>query len=164
MTPKSLLRHKEAISTMEELCDGSFNTVMPEIDPHDPQRITRVVLCSGKVYFDLLSRRREKQLHNVAIIRVEQLYPFPEADLAELLANYPNVNIAVWCQEEPINQGAWYSSQHHIRRVIHSRYPSLYLHYAGREGSASPAAGYMSLHVRQQENLVHQALYVEDLD
>ena len=164
MTPKSLLRHKEAISTMEELCDGSFNTVMPEIDPHDPQKITRVVLCSGKVYFDLLAKRRAEQLHSVAIIRVEQLYPFPEADLAELLASYPNVNIAVWCQEEPMNQGAWYSSQHHIRRVIHSRYPSLYLHYAGREGSASPAAGYMSLHVRQQETLVHQALYVEDLD
>ena len=164
MTPKSLLRHKEATSTLEDLCNGSFRTVEPEPDAHDPHKITRIVLCSGKVYYDLLVKRREDQLDNVAIVRIEQLYPFPEADLAKLLAEYKNINTVVWCQEEPMNQGAWYSSQHHIRRVIHAKYPSLFLHYAGREGSAAAAAGYMSLHVRQQEQLVHNALYVEDLD
>ena len=164
MTPKSLLRHKEATSTLEDLCNGSFRTVVPESDSKDRHKVTRVVLCSGKVYYDLLSKRREDQLDNVAIIRIEQLYPFPEADLAELLVEYPNMDTVVWCQEEPMNQGAWYSSQHHIRRVVHSRDPSLYLHYAGREGSAAAAAGYMSLHVRQQETLVHTALYKEDLD
>ena len=164
MTPKSLLRHKEATSTLEDLCNGSFRTVVPESDPKDRHKVTRVVLCSGKVYYDLLSKRREDQLDNVAIIRIEQLYPFPEADLAELLVEYPNMDTVVWCQVEPMNQGALYSSQHHIRRVVHSKDPSLYLHYAGREGSAAAAAGYMSLHVRQQESLVHTALYKENLD
>ncbi|MDG2071519.1 MAG: 2-oxoglutarate dehydrogenase E1 component [Pseudomonadales bacterium] len=164
MTPKSLLRHKDATSTLEDLCNGSFQNVIPEEDEHDPHKITRVVLCSGKVYFDLMSKRREDNLHHVVIFRVEQLYPFPEADLMELLGNYPNITTAVWCQEEPMNQGAWYSSQHHIRRVIDARFPALYLHYAGREASAAAAAGYVSLHVRQQEDLVHHALYVEDRD
>ena len=164
MTPKSLLRHKEATSTLEELCSGAFRTVLPEVNPQYPHKVTRVVLCSGKVYYDLLTKRRENQLDNVALIRIEQLYPFPEADLAELLGEFPNMETVVWCQEEPMNQGAWYSSQHHIRRVIHSKNPSLYLHYAGRDGSAAAAAGYMSLHVRQQETLVNTALYEKDLD
>ena len=164
MTPKSLLRHKDATSTLEDLCDGSFQNVIPEEDEHDPYKITQVVLCSGKVYFDLLAKRREDNLHHIVIFRIEQLYPFPEADLMALLGKYPNINTAVWCQEEPMNQGAWYSSQHHIRRVINAKFPSLYLHNAGREASAAAAAGYVSLHVRQQEDLVHHALYVENRD
>jgi 2-oxoglutarate dehydrogenase E1 component len=158
MSPKSLLRHKDAVSTLEQLAEGQFQNVIGEIDEHKPKAITRVVLCSGKVYYDLLSARREHGLDHIALVRLEQLYPFPELELEAVLANYPNLKEMFWCQEEPMNQGAWYSSQHHMRRVIHSLKPTLYLDYAGREASASPAAGYMALHVAQQEQLIATAL------
>lgn len=164
MTPKSLLRHKEAISTLEDLCEGQFQNIIPEVDDHDPDKITTLVMCSGKVYYDLLSKRRGDELKHVAIMRIEQLYPFPEDEMRQVVANYPNIDTAVWCQEEPMNQGAWYSSQHHMRRILHEAFPSIYLHYAGRAPSASPAAGYMSLHVKQQEALVHDALYKQETD
>lgn len=159
MTPKSLLRHKEAISTIEELTEGEFRTVIDCKGIDDPNAVDRVVFCSGKVYYDLLAKRSEDELNNVVIVRIEQLYPFPEADMEEVLKRYPNVKSAIWCQEEPMNQGAWYSSQHHMRRVVLRVYPDMYLAYAGREASAAAAAGYMSLHVKQQEQLVHDALY-----
>lgn len=159
MTPKSLLRHKEAISSIEDLVDGQFTTVIPDHTIEDNEAVDRIVFCSGKVYYDLHAKRNEDELKNVAIIRIEQLYPFPEEDMIAAFENYPNVKYAAWCQEEPMNQGAWYSSQHHMRRVIHRKFPELYLAYAGREASAAAAAGYMSLHVRQQEGLVHDALY-----
>ncbi len=161
MSPKSLLRHKEAVSSLEDLTDGSFQTVIHDQSGAPDDEITRIIFCSGKVYYDLLAKRDEDQLRHVAIVRIEQLYPFPEDDMGAVLDRYPNVAFPVWCQEEPMNQGAWYSSQHHMRRVIHQRFPGLYLHYSGRDASASPAAGYPSLHVRQQEQVVENALYAE---
>ncbi len=158
-TPKSLLRHKLAISTLEDLANGTFQPVMAEIDPIEAERVSRVVLCSGKVYYDLLERRRDDHVEDVAIVRLEQLYPFPEQELAQAIAPYRNLKDVVWCQEEPMNQGAWYASQHHMRRVILAHGEDLYLSYAGREASAAPAAGYMQLHVQQQSRLVEDALY-----
>ncbi|MCZ6890849.1 MAG: 2-oxoglutarate dehydrogenase E1 component [Gammaproteobacteria bacterium] len=159
LTPKSLLRHKLAVSTLEDLADGSFHAVLGEVDDLDPQRIDRVVLCSGKVYYDLLATRREDGVENVAIIRMEQLYPFPEAELGEIIAPYANLNDVVWCQEEPMNQGAWYSSQHHMRRVILRHDDQIYLAYAGREGFAAPAGGYVATHIEGQRQLMHDALH-----
>jgi len=158
MSPKSLLRHKEAISTIEELAEGRFHNVLDETDDLDKSRVDRVVLCSGKVYYDLRAARRERGLENVAILRLEQLYPFPEAELQGLLEAYPNLEDAIWCQEEPMNQGAWYASQHHMRRVIHRHKVDVYLRYVGREASAAPAAGYMALHLAQLEQFIDEAL------
>ena len=157
-TPKSLLRHKLAISTLEELADGCFQTVISEVDELDPAKVERIVLCSGKVYYDLLAERREREQDNIAIIRLEQLYPFPEEQLLEVLAPYTNIKDMVWCQEEPMNMGAWYSSQHHMRRVLQIQNPDLHLSYAGRDAAASPAAGYMALHIEQQQKLIDDAL------
>jgi 2-oxoglutarate dehydrogenase E1 component len=159
MTPKSLLRHKEASSTLEDLVVGSFKNIIGDETVTNSQAVDRIVFCSGKVYYDLNAKRIEDKLENVAIARIEQLYPFPELDMKSTINSYPNIKQAVWCQEEPMNQGAWYSSQHHLRRVLHKEIPELYLAYAGREASAAAAVGYMSLHVKQQEQLVHEALY-----
>ncbi|MCR9104102.1 MAG: 2-oxoglutarate dehydrogenase E1 component [Gammaproteobacteria bacterium] len=160
MSPKSLLRHKEAVSTLEELADGQFYNVLDEVDDLDPQKVERVIMCSGKVYYDLLAARRERGLDTMAILRLEQLYPFPEAELLETLASYPNVVDAIWCQEEPMNQGAWYASQHHMRRVMYQHKMDVYLRYVGRDPSASPAAGYMALHVEQMDRFIDEALGV----
>src|SRR5690554_278970 len=160
LSPKSLLRHKLAVSTLEDLAEGSFQTVIPEIDQIDPAKVDRVIMCSGKVYYDLLEKRRADENENVAIVRIEQLYPFPEDDLSEVLAPYTNVRKVVWCQEEPMNQGAWYCSQHHMRRVLSQHSVSnLYLDYAGREASAAPAGGYPSVHAEEQAKLLQDALY-----
>ena len=158
MTPKSLLRHKLATSSVEELCDGQFQNVIGEIDPIKPNDVTRIVLCSGKVYYDLLEKRRSLELQHVALIRVEQLYPFPEAELKVELDKYRRAKEVIWCQEEPQNQGAWYASQHHFRAVLRK---SQDLAYAGRAASASPAVGYFALHVEQQNSLVDDALNAE---
>jgi 2-oxoglutarate dehydrogenase E1 component len=158
MTPKSLLRHKEAISHLEDLADGHFHNVLGETDAVDKSAVERIIICSGKVFYDLRAARRERGIDNIAILRLEQLYPFPEADLLDLLSAYPNINDAVWCQEEPMNQGAWYASQHHMRRVIHQHNPDVYLRYVGRDSSAAPAAGFMALHVAQQEQFINEAL------
>ena len=160
LTPKSLLRHKLAISTLEDLANGSFQTVIPEIDQLDAQKVERVVLCSGKVYYDLLEKRRAEGRTDTAIVRIEQLYPFPEDDLAEVLSQYGNLKHIVWCQEEPMNQGAWYCSQHHMRRVAVAHKQGLFLEYAGRDASAAPACGYASLHAEQQEKLLQDAFNV----
>ncbi|MDH4554148.1 2-oxoglutarate dehydrogenase E1 component [Pseudomonas sp. BN417] len=160
LTPKSLLRHKLAISTLEDLAEGSFQTVIGEIDQIDPKKVDRLVLCSGKVYYDLLEKRRAEGREDIAILRIEQLYPFPEDDLAEALAPYKNLKHIVWCQEEPMNQGAWYCSQHHMRRVAAAHKKGLFLEYAGREGSAAPACGYASMHAEQQEKLLQDAFTV----
>jgi 2-oxoglutarate dehydrogenase E1 component len=157
MTPKSLLRHKLAVSTKEELTEGGFQLIIPEIDQQNIKDIKRIVLCSGKVYYELLQKRREQKLDNVAIIRIEQLYPFPEAELRSLLEQYPQAKDVIWCQEEPKNQGAWYCSQHHLIAALS---PQQTLSYAGREASASPAVGLPSLHMKQQTALVDQALGV----
>lgn len=160
LTPKSLLRHKLAVSTLEDLAEGSFQTVIPEIDAQDPANVERIVLCSGKVYYDLLEKRRAEGREDIAIVRLEQLYPFPEDDLIEVLAPYKNVKHIVWCQEEPMNQGAWYCSQHHMRRIIGGHDKSLVLEYAGRDASAAPACGYASMHAEQQAKLLQDAFTV----
>jgi 2-oxoglutarate dehydrogenase E1 component len=160
LTPKSLLRHKLATSTLEELTQGSFQTVIPEVDAIDPAKVERVIMCSGKVYYDLLDKRRAEGREDIAIVRIEQLYPFPEEDLAEALAPYQNLKHIVWCQEEPMNQGAWYCSQHHMRRVAIAHKKELFLQYAGRDASAAPAVGYASMHAEQQEKLLQDAFTV----
>ena len=161
-TPKSLLRHKQAVSSLEELADGGFQTIIPEVDEHEAADVTRMVMCSGKVYYDLLDQRRVAELADTVIIRIEQLYPFPQDDLNELMGRYPNLTDVVWCQEEPMNQGAWYCSQHHMRRSLgeHNN-RSLNLRYAGRDASAAPACGYMSTHAQEQKQLVADALGIE---
>ena len=155
MSPKSLLRHRLAVNTLEDLTEGHFQEIIPEIDAHDPNKITRVVACSGKVYYDVLEARRERKLENVAIIRIEQLYPFPQALYNQILNQYPKLFDVVWCQEEPKNQGAWYQSLHHLERGLQ---PHQRLIYAGRAPLASPAVGYYSVHVEQQQQLVDDAL------
>ena len=161
MSPKSLLRHKEAISTLEELAEGSFQTVIPETDDLQPDEARRLILCSGKVYYELRAKRRERELTDTVIVRLEQLYPFPEELLQEVIAPYANLETVVWCQEEPQNMGAWYSSQHHMKNVIARHNDRLVLTYAGREASASPAAGYTALHLREQEQLIKDALNLD---
>ncbi|MEP1471770.1 MAG: 2-oxoglutarate dehydrogenase E1 component [Halieaceae bacterium] len=158
MSPKSLLRHKEAISSLEDLANGRFHNILDETDALDGEKVERLIICSGKVYYDLRAARRERELENIAILRLEQLYPFPEAELLQVLSNYPNIVDAVWCQEEPMNQGAWYASQHHMRRVIARHKVDVYLRYVGRDASAAPAAGYMALHLEQQEKFIDEAL------
>jgi len=155
MSPKSLLRHPLAISSLDELANGSFQPAIGEIDALDPQQVKRVVLCSGKVYYDLLEQRRKNEQTDVAIVRIEQLYPFPHKAVQEALTDYAHVQDFVWCQEEPLNQGAWYCSQHHFREVVPF---GASLRYAGRPASASPAVGYMSVHQQQQQDLVNDAL------
>ncbi|MGD8842181.1 MAG: 2-oxoglutarate dehydrogenase E1 component [Gammaproteobacteria bacterium] len=161
MTPKSLLRHRLAISSLDDLTQGEFRPLIPEVDVLDAARVTRVVLCSGKVYYDLLEKRRNEALEHVAIVRVERLYPFPRAELRSLLAGYPDVVDFVWCQEEPKNQGAWFSSRHNISAALPERKR---LQYAGRAFSAAPAAGYAWLHLQQQHALVDAALGLEPLE
>lgn len=159
MSPKSLLRHKEAISTIEDLAEGRFHNVLDETDDIDKSKVQRVVFCSGKVFYDLRAARRERGLDHIAILRLEQLYPFPEDELQEILANsYPNIVDAIWCQEEPMNQGAWYASQHHMRRVIQRHKVDVYLRYVGRDASAAPAAGYMALHLEQMKQFIDDAM------
>ncbi|NHB86337.1 2-oxoglutarate dehydrogenase E1 component [Photorhabdus tasmaniensis] len=158
MSPKSLLRHPLAVSSLDELANGKFQTVIGEVDTLDPKGVKRVVLCSGKVYYDLLDQRRKNEQTNVAIVRIEQLYPFPHQDVQSALEQYAHVHDFVWCQEEPLNQGAWYCSQHNFREVIPF---GASLRYAGRPASASPAVGYTSVHQQQQQELVNDALNVE---
>lgn len=162
ITPKSLLRHKDATSTLDDLSGGSFQTVIPEIDEIDAKKVTRVVMCSGKVYYELLEFRRQNEaMANTAVIRIEQLYPFPAEVLEETLRQYPKLVDVVWCQEEPQNQGAWYPTQHRMRAVLKDINEKIYLRYAGRPSSAAPAAGYVSVHVEEQTKLINQAFDVE---
>src|SRR5690606_32398494 len=159
MSPKSLLRHKETTTTLEELANGSFQCVIGETDSNIvADKVERVILCSGKVYYDLRAERRNRGIENIAIVRLEQLYPFPEDDLKETLQQYTNVSDVVWCQEEPMNQGAWYSSQHNMRKVMQSLGWTMNLRYAGREASAAAAAGYPELHNQQLKAFLEQAL------
>jgi 2-oxoglutarate dehydrogenase E1 component len=155
MTPKSLLRHRLAVSSLDELEGGGFWTVLPEIDPIPPDRVRRLVFCSGKVYYDLLEARRKEDIDDVAIIRIEQLYPFPIEFYAEAVARYRLAREVVWCQEEPQNQGAWYQIRHRLQEPLADDQE---LYYAGRMGAAAPAVGYYQVHVAQQEGLVDAAL------
>jgi 2-oxoglutarate dehydrogenase E1 component len=155
LTPKSLLRHKLAVSTLDELANGGFQLVIPDTTAKPGQKTRRVVLCSGKVYYDLVEDAAKRGVNDVAIIRVEQLYPFPRKEIADQLAKYPATKEIFWCQEEPMNQGAWYQIQHHLLSVIGSEHS---LHYAGRARSPAPAAGHFNSHVAEQAALVEQAL------
>ena len=155
MTPKSLLRHPLSVSQLEELAGGGFRNVIDEIDDTRPAAVSRIVLCSGKVYFDLLKARREAKVDTVAIIRLEQLYPFPSDEYEAILRKYPNAHEVVWCQEEPQNQGAWYQIRHRLQAKLG---PKDELLYAGRAGAAAPATGIAALHELQQRNLVTAAL------
>jgi 2-oxoglutarate dehydrogenase E1 component len=159
MSPKSLLRHPLAISSLEELANGQFQNVIGDTRV-DPAKTERVILCSGKVYYTLLSEMMKRNQDNVAVIRIEQLYPFPEEELKAALAPFKNIKSIYWCQECPMNQGAWYSSQHRMRRVVDEIYPNLYLEYVGRPSSAAPAGGYMSAHIEEEKRFVDQALAV----
>ncbi len=154
MTPKSLLRHKHAINPLEDLSTGRFRPVLADLDSLEPAKVDRVLLCSGKVYYDLLAYRRQQQRRDVVILRIEQLYPFPEDDLSAALAHYPHARRYIWVQEESLNQGAWYSTQHHIRGVLPK---TAYLEHVTRPASASTAVGYADLHAQEQRNLVEQA-------
>lgn len=158
MSPKSLLRHKETVSTLEELANGSFQVVIDETDDIDKEKVRKLIICSGKVYYDLRAERRARNIDDIAIIRLEQLYPFAADEVSAVLQQYINTRAIVWCQEEPMNQGAWYSSQHHIRRIIQQHFPDIWLEYAGREASAAAAAGYPALHFSQQEKFIDEAL------
>ncbi|MCP4465791.1 MAG: 2-oxoglutarate dehydrogenase E1 component, partial [Halieaceae bacterium] len=163
-TPKSLLRHKLAVSSLDELAQGSFATVIDELDNLDKKSVTRLVMCSGKVYYELLEKRREQNLDHVAIIRIEQLYPYDEEAINAVLSSYPNVKDIRWCQEEPKNQGAWYNCQHRFYQSSHTTHPKATLAFSGRKPSASPAAGYMALHVREQQELLNDALGLAQSD
>ncbi|MDP5240442.1 2-oxoglutarate dehydrogenase E1 component [Uliginosibacterium sp. 31-16] len=156
MTPKSLLRHKDAISSLDELANGQFQTVIGETDKLDAKKVKRVVVCSGKLYYELLAERRSKEIKDTAIVRLEQLYPFPNDAFAAELAKYPNAKDVVWCQEEPRNQGAWYwiASRQHLARSMGSKH-TLYL--VSRPASASPAVGYYAVHNAQQRDVVEGA-------
>lgn len=154
MTPKSLLRHRMAVSTLEDITEGEFKQVIPDSGDVSENDVTRLILCSGKVYYDLLDKRHQLERNDVAIVRVEQLYPFPKEDLTTELLRYKNASEIVWCQEEPMNQGAWYASQHHIRAVLSSEHT---LSYAGRPHLAAPAVGYPPLHIKQLHSLLREA-------
>jgi 2-oxoglutarate dehydrogenase E1 component len=155
MTPKSLLRHPLSVSRLEELGTGGFNPVIDEIDDVKPSAVTRIVLCSGKVYFDLLKSRRDVKAESVAIVRLEQLYPFPSEEYEAILRKYSNAREIVWCQEEPQNQGSWYQIRHRLQSKLGAKHELL---YAGRAGAAAPATGISALHEQQQKNLVTAAL------
>jgi 2-oxoglutarate dehydrogenase E1 component len=160
MSPKSLLRHPACVSDIAETGPGTaFQPVIaPTHTPAKAKKIKRLLFCTGKIYYDLAEAIDKDKVTDVAIVRLEQLYPFPEAELAEVIAPYRNLKDVIWCQEEPMNQGAWYSSQHHMRRVILQHSESLYLGYAGREPFAAPAGGHPGLHTQRQQRLVEEAL------
>ena len=158
MTPKSLLRHKFSVSPLSALSDGKFELIIPDDSGVDAKKIRRIVFCSGKVYFDLAEGRQVHNVADTAIIRIEQLYPFPIEEFAELLASYPNADEIVWCQEEPQNQGAWYQIRHRLQEPLGEHQQ---LFYSGREGAAAPASGVFKLHLQQQQALVEAALNLQ---
>jgi len=155
MTPKSLLRHKLAVSTLDELAGGRFQHLIPDSHAASAGQVERVVVCGGKVYYDLLEEAQKRGLDKVAIVRVEQLYPFPRPELIAELKQYGASVPVVWCQEEPQNQGAWYQIQHHLRYCLQGKQT---LHYAGRSRSPSPAVGHFNDHVAEQQALIADAL------
>jgi 2-oxoglutarate dehydrogenase E1 component len=155
MTPKSLLRHDMSVSSLEDLTRGSFARVIDETDDLSPAQVRRLVFCSGKVYFDLLKARRKDGIRDVAIVRVEQLYPFPTEEYEAILNRYSNAREIVWCQEEPQNQGAWYQIRHRLQEPLGVRRQVL---YAGRAPAAAPATGIARIHEAEQHTLIDAAL------
>ncbi|MBS3745479.1 MAG: 2-oxoglutarate dehydrogenase E1 component [Wenzhouxiangellaceae bacterium] len=162
-TPKSLLRHRDSVSSLEDLASGEFRVVIDDPEQPEPDNVKRLVFCAGKVYFDIAKARADADdsFNDVAVVRVEQLYPFPREELTEIVERYAGAKQVVWCQEEPMNQGAWFQIRHHLQACIGD---SQSLRYAGRKASASPAVGYYQVHIEQQKRLVEQALGVRDID
>ena len=155
LTPKSLLRNKDASSPLTDLSDGSFRPIIGEVDLKiNAASVKRVLACSGKVYYDLVNARRERKADNVAIIRVEQLYPFAHKTFEAELRKYPKATEIVWVQDEPQNQGPWYYVQHHLYENMSDGQK---MGYAGRPPSASPAVGYLAKHQEQQKALIEAA-------
>jgi 2-oxoglutarate dehydrogenase E1 component len=158
MTPKSLLRHKMSVSKLNTLSDGSFQLVIPDRSDIDKNRTRRVVFCSGKVYYDLVEARHIHDMSDVAIVRIEQIYPYPVEEFKSNVTEYPNATEIVWCQEEPQNQGAWYQIRHRLQEPLADNQQ---LYYAGRPGAAAPASGIFKLHLQQQQALVEAALGID---
>jgi 2-oxoglutarate dehydrogenase E1 component len=156
MSPKSLLRLDLSVSPLEDLSRGSYARVIGEVEALQAPQVHRVVFCSGKVYFDLLRARRKEQLRDVALVRIEQLYPFPTEEYQSVLNAYPEAREVVWCQEEPQNQGAWYQIRHRLQELAGARRPVL---YAGRAPAAAPATGLGKIHELEQQGLVNAALH-----
>ncbi len=155
ITPKSLLRHKEAISSIDDLANGRFQTVIPEVEQLDAKKVKRVVLCQGKIYYELLAYRRENNIKDTALVRIEQLYPFPSEAFAEAINQFPNAKEVVWSQEEPRNQGAWYwlASRQYLVNVLAKRRLLL----VARPAAASPAVGYYATHNAQQKAILENS-------
>jgi 2-oxoglutarate dehydrogenase E1 component len=158
MTPKSLLRHKSSVSQLSELSSGRFELLIPEVEAIQPKKTRRLVFCSGKVYYDLLETREVNNIDDIAIIRIEQLYPFPIQQYAEMIEQYSHVEEIIWCQEEPLNQGAWYQIKHRLQEPL-AEHQQLY--YAGRPGAAAPASGIFKVHLQQQQALIEAALDID---
>ena len=156
ITPKSLLRHKDAVSTLDDLSKGTFQTVIGEIDELEAKKVKRVVVCSGKIYYELLAHRRANDIKDIAIVRLEQLYPFPADAFRAEIDKYPNAKEVVWCQEEPRNQGVWYwlASRHHLDSAIGDKRKFLLV---ARPAAASPAVGYYAKHNAQQKAVIENA-------
>ncbi len=155
MMPKSLLRKKESASTLEEIANGRFEVVIGETEKVNAKKVKRVVYCSGKLYYDIVAERANRGIDDVAVVRVEQLYPFPHEEFQQQLDLYPNAKSVVWAQEEPGNQGAWHRIRHYLQRPLRADQT---LTYAGRLSSASPAVGYLAKHNEQQKELIEAAL------
>jgi 2-oxoglutarate dehydrogenase E1 component len=155
LTPKSLLRHKLAVSTLDDLENGGFHLVIPDQRITTDKKVKRVVLCSGNIYYDLFEAAEKQKLDDVAIVRVEQLYPFPRTEVSAELDKYPAAKEVIWCQEEPQNQGAWFQIRHHLQACTDGDHS---LHYAGRVRSPAPATGHYNTHIAEQRALVQQAL------
>ena len=160
MTPKSLLRHERAVSSLADYSEGEFKKVIAEVDDIDDAAVKRLILCSGKIYYKLYESRAERYDHSTAIVRVEQLYPFPKQDLNEIHTRYPALENVVWCQDEPRNQGMFREFKSRLNEI----FTSIQVQYAGRPSAASPAAGYMALHVQQEAELVKNAFEAEYSD
>jgi len=157
ISPKSLLRNPMATSSLDELTDGSFSCVIDD-DIKDKDKVNKLIMCSGKVFYDLVKKRNDEKRQDIGIVRIEQLYPFPYDDLEEILTKYQNVHEYVWCQEEPQNQGAWFSHRHRIQRVLDRLGKKNEVNLVSREPAAAPAVGLMKLHIQQQEDLINEAI------
>jgi len=158
ISPKSLLRNPDAISNLNELVDGNFSCVIDD-NLKNKKNVKRLIMCSGKVFYDLMKKRNNKKIRNTAIIRIEQLYPFPYDDLEEILTKYENVKEYIWCQEEPLNQGAWFSHRHRIQRVLDRFSKGYEVSLISRPAAAAPAVGLMKLHLQQQQDLINKAIF-----
>jgi 2-oxoglutarate dehydrogenase E1 component len=155
MTPKSLLRHPLSVSSIDDLAKGRFQPLIHETEKLDAQKVRRIVFCSGKVYYDLVQARAKEKMADVALVRIEQLYPFPREEYEAALSRFPNAREVCWAQEEPENQGAWYQIKHRLQIYLSAQHQ---MFYATRPGMATTAGGYLKVHNKEQEELIREAL------